>query len=88
MQTSLLKQAHALRRANDMKGAFIAYRESATQENDANAHAWLSTCFLMGYGTDMDPQKAFEHASQSAAASNPFVCNWPEWGASSGSGTC
>jgi TPR repeat protein len=75
MQTSLLKQAHALRRANDMKGAFIAYRESATQENDADAHAWLSTCFLMGHGTDMDPQKAFEHASQSAAASNPLGKN-------------
>ena len=75
MECSNLRRAHALRRGNDMKGAFIAYRDSATQDNDANAHAWLSTCYLMGYGTDRDPHKAFEHASQSAAASNPLGKN-------------
>ncbi len=75
MQTSSLKRAHALRRANDMNGAFIAYQESATQDDDANAHAWLSTCYLMGYGTDRNPLKAFEHASRSASASNPLGKN-------------
>jgi TPR repeat protein len=75
MQTSSLKRAHALRRANDMNGAFVAYKESATQDDDANAHAWLSTCYLMGYGTDRNPQKAFEHASRSAATSNPLGKN-------------
>ena len=75
MQTSSLKRAHALRRANDMNGAFIAYQESAAQDNDANAHAWLSTCYLMACGTERNPQKAFEHASLSAAASNPLGKN-------------